>query len=119
MESCKKTAPAAPGGLFLVSLGCSKNLVDTEVIAGTLLSAGRTLAFDPSEADLYLINTCAFSPAAREEAFAAIREGVLWKKGAAGRRLVVAGCLTEWDKQGEVRKMFPEVDLWAGVNQTA
>lgn len=119
MESCKKTAPAAPGGLFLVSLGCSKNLVDTEVIAGTLLSAGRTLAFDPSEADLYLINTCAFIPAAREEAFAAIREGVLWKKGAAGRRLVVAGCLTEWDKQGEVRKMFPEVDLWAGVNQTA
>ena len=51
MESRRKKHPAAPSALFLVSLGCSKNLVDTEVIAGTLLSSGRTLAFDPEEAD--------------------------------------------------------------------
>lgn len=119
MESRRKKHPAAPSALFLVSLGCSKNLVDTEVIAGTLLSSGRTLAFDPEEADLYVINTCAFLPAAREEAFAAIREGIEWKRAAEGRRLVVSGCLTEWDKTGEVRKNFPEVDLWTGVNQTA
>lgn len=119
MKSSSNNRSAVSSGLFLVSLGCSKNLVDTEVIAGTLLSSGRTLTFDPEEADLYVINTCAFIPAAREEAFAAIREGAEWKRGGAGRRLVVAGCLTEWDKSGETRKMFPEVDLWTGVNQTA
>ncbi len=119
MRSCNNTRSAAPSGLFLVSLGCSKNLVDTEVIAGTLLRSGRTLTFDPEEANLYVINTCAFLPAAREEAFAAIREGMEWKRSVAGRRLVVAGCLTEWDKSGEVRRNFPEVDLWTGVNQTA
>ncbi|UKI29971.1 MAG: hypothetical protein L6W00_18360 [Lentisphaeria bacterium] len=48
------------------------------MIAGTLLSSGRTLTFDPEEADLYVINTCAFLPAAREEAFAAIREAIEW-----------------------------------------
>ncbi len=119
MKSSSNNRSAVSSGLFLVSLGCSKNLVDTEVIAGTLLSSGRTLTFDPEEADLYVINTCAFIPAAREEAFAAIREGAEWKRGGAERRLVVAGCLTEWDKSGETRKMFPEVDLWTGVNQTA
>ena len=119
MESRRKKQPAAPSALFLVSLGCSKNLVDTEVIAGTLLSSGRTLTFDPEEADLYVINTCAFLPAAREEAFAAIREAIEWKRAAEGRRLVVSGCLTEWDKAGDVKKKFPEVDLWTGVNQTA
>ena len=118
--STAKNIPAQAGtALYLVSLGCSKNLVDTEVIAGTLLTSGRTLAFEPDEADLYVINTCAFLPAAREEAFAAIREAIEWKRAAEGRRLVVSGCLTEWDKAGDVKKKFPEVDLWTGVNQTA
>ena len=58
----------AEHAVYLVSLGCSKNLVDTEVIAGSLLTAGYLLAFDPEEADLYLINSCAFIPAARAEA---------------------------------------------------
>ena len=58
-----------------ISLGCSKNLVDTEVIAGTLLTSGRTLAFEPDEADLYVINTCAFIPAARDEAVAHFAHG--------------------------------------------
>ncbi len=113
--------PAAPAGdaVFLVSLGCSKNLVDTEVIAGTLLTSGRTLVFTPEEANLYIINTCAFIPAAREEAFDAIREGIEWKKESSGRKLVVAGCLTEWDKSGEITGRYPEVDLWTGVNQVA
>ncbi len=105
--------------VFLVSLGCSKNLVDTEVIAGTLLTAGHTLAFDPDEADLYIVNSCAFIPAARTEAEEALDEGVAWKKEEAGRTLVLAGCLTEWDKVGAYRKRYPEVDLWTGVNDVA
>lgn len=115
----KKQEKMTPQGVFMVSLGCSKNLVDTEVIAGTLLVAGRTLAFDPDDADLYVINTCAFLPSAREEAFAAIRDAVLWKKEYPSRKIVVAGCLTEWDKAGDARKEFPEVDLWTGVNDVA
>ena len=118
--STAKNSPVKTGtALYLVSLGCSKNLVDTEVIAGTLLTSGRTLAFDPDEADLYIINTCAFIPAARAEAREAIADGIAWKQAKAGRLLVVAGCLTEWDKDGSIRKEYPEVDLWTGVNQVA
>ena len=118
--STAKNIPAQAGtALYLVSLGCSKNLVDTEVIAGTLLTSGRTLAFEPDEADLYVINTCAFIPAARDEAREAIEDGIVWKQEKPGRLLVVAGCLTEWDKDGSVRKEYPEVDLWTGVNQVA
>ncbi|MDD3886865.1 MAG: 30S ribosomal protein S12 methylthiotransferase RimO [Victivallaceae bacterium] len=105
--------------LYLVSLGCSKNLVDTEVIAGNLLSNGFSLVFEPDEADLYIVNTCAFLPAAREEAFAAINDGLAWKKVGKGRKLIVAGCLTEWDKSGAVRKRFADVDLWSGVDDIA
>jgi len=110
----------APGYcVYMVSLGCSKNLVDTEVIAGTLLTAGHTLAFDPDEANLYVINTCAFIPAARREAEEAIEEALEWKKGRPGRTLVVAGCLTEWDKSGSYREKYTEIDLWTGVNDVA
>lgn len=94
----KKVPGPAGSAVYMVSLGCSKNLVDTEVIAGTLLTSGRTLAFDPNEADLYVINTCAFIPAARREAEEAIEEALVWKKERPGRTVVVAGCLTEWDK---------------------
>ena len=86
---------SSKNSLFLVSLGCSKNLVDTEVIAGTMLTAGYTLTFDPETADLYVINSCAFIPAARQEAEEAIAEGIEWKLRVPGRRLVVAGCLPQ------------------------
>ncbi|MDD3154580.1 MAG: 30S ribosomal protein S12 methylthiotransferase RimO [Victivallaceae bacterium] len=101
---------------YTVSLGCPKNLVDTEYLAGHLLTAGYSLSFDPEAADLYLINTCAFLPSAREEAFGAIRDGLRWKKRRAGRRLIVAGCLTERDTQKKYRTEYPGVDLWLGVD---
>ena len=65
-------------GVYFVSLGCPKNLVDTEVLAGILLNSGRNITFDAKEADVYLINTCAFLPSAREEAFEEIRKAVNW-----------------------------------------
>ncbi len=118
MNNRKQKCQPVPA-VFLVSLGCSKNLVDTEVIAGTLLTSGCTLAFDPEEADIYIINSCAFIPAARQEAEEAIADGIEWKTGSAGRKLVVAGCLPQWDTDGEIRRKYPEVDLWTGVNQIA
>ncbi len=103
-------------GLFLVALGCPKNIVDTEVMAGGLLSAGCVLSFDPENADIYLINTCAFLPEAREEAYSAIAEGCDWKQRRSGRILIVSGCLTEYDRRSPVRERFPQVDFWTGVD---
>ena len=117
-KNAVQTLPAG-SAVYMVSLGCSKNLVDTEVIAGTLLTSGRTLAFDPDEADLYVVNTCAFIPAARREAEEAIEEALEWKTRLPGRLVVVAGCLTEWDKPGDYRRKYAEVDLWTGVNDVA
>ncbi|MDR0932639.1 MAG: 30S ribosomal protein S12 methylthiotransferase RimO [Victivallales bacterium] len=116
MKKNSSSSPSIGQAVYLVSLGCSKNLVDTEVIAGVLLTSGRTLAFDPDEADLYIINTCAFIPAARSEAQSAIEEALEWKSEKPERIVVVAGCLTEWDKSGDYRKKYPEIDLWTGVN---
>ena len=61
-------------GVFLVSLGCPKNLVDSEVMAGVLITGGIPLNFDPDSAKYYLINTCAFLPGARSECESAIQE---------------------------------------------
>ena len=102
---------------FLASLGCPKNLVDSEIISGSLLSSGWNLTTDPEEAALYIINTCAFIPAARQEAAAEITAAVEWKKAAPGRRIMVAGCLTRYSKS--VRRDFPDVDLWAGPGDAA
>ena len=81
MRKSEESSGPAGSAVYMVSLGCSKNLVDTEVIAGTLLTSGRTLAFDPNEADLYVINTCAFIPAARDEAREAIEDGIAVRAG--------------------------------------
>ena len=73
--------------IAIISLGCPKNQVDADVFCHALIKDGHTTVADPAEADIIIINTCAFIPAAREEAFAAIREGAEWKRGGAGRRL--------------------------------
>lgn len=108
-----------PNGVFLVSLGCPKNLVDTEVMAGSLATAGYCLCMDEQDAGIYLINTCAFLPAARAEAEEAIRAAVRWKRRAPGRRIVVTGCLPERDRDGAYRRRWPEVDQWLPVDAMA
>ncbi len=106
--------------VYIVSLGCPKNLVDTEVMTGALLTAGFSLTMNPEAADLYLINTCAFIAPARSEAEAAIDEAVAWKMAAAAkRRIVVAGCLVKWDKDKSYYERYPEVDLWSGPDWVA
>lgn len=104
-------------GVYLVSLGCPKNLVDSEVMAGILLTNGILLNFDKNSAEYYLINTCAFLPGARSECESAILEGIRWKKQAPGiRKLIVAGCLIQQDKENKIRSKYPEVDAWSGVD---
>ena len=106
-----------PEAFCLVALGCPKNLVDTELIAGGLLKSGYVLSFDPDQADVYIVNTCAFLPAARKEAEAEIATAMQWKRLRDGRLVVVCGCLTEYDKiGGEYRSAFPGVDFWVPVN---
>ena len=103
----------------LVSLGCPKNTVDTGVAAGSLLVDGFGLTADDDEADVMWINTCAFLLSARNEAIEEIRRACAWKKLRAGRLIVVAGCLPQWDKDGTVRAQFPEVNAWVGIDHPA
>jgi ribosomal protein S12 methylthiotransferase len=103
----------------LVSLGCPKNTVDTGVAAGALLVDGFGLTADDDEADVMWINTCAFLLSARKEAMSEISRACTWKKRRAGRLVVVAGCLPQWDKDGAVRAKYPLVDAWEGIDSPA
>jgi len=98
--------------VYIVSLGCAKNLVDTEVAAGSLAIDGIGFAEDPENADVYFINTCAFIPPARKEAESFINEAVKWKKNNSTRRIIVGGCLTNWDKEKVFVKKYPQIDAW-------
>lgn len=101
--------------VYIVSLGCSKNLVDTEVMCGQLATSGFALTPEPELADIMLINTCGFIRAAREEARQEIGEALDWKRSREGRRVVVAGCLPQLDMDA-ARESFPDVDAFLGVD---
>lgn len=112
-----KNPQSRKNSVFIVSLGCPKNFVDTETMAGTLLKGGYDLTFDQAEAAVTLINTCAFLPSAREESYAAIEEALAWKKlKPECRKVAVCGCLIQWDRDREFMAKYPEVDLWSGVD---
>src|SRR6266508_2115080 len=93
----------------LVSLGCPKNLVDSEVMLGLAQAAGHELTNDPSTADVLVVNTCAFIDSAKQESIDAILEMAELKKQSLGRRLVVTGCLAERYRD-DLRKEIPEID---------
>ena len=99
-----------------VSLGCAKNLVDTEVMLGHLDRAGAAFVQDPAEADVLVVNTCGFIEAAREESIQAILEAAEQKTAGRLKRLVVAGCLVQ-RFPGEMRSNLPEVDEWIGLDE--
>ncbi len=99
--------------VYLVSLGCPKNLVDSEVILGRLEQAGYEVASQPEEADVLLINTCGFIQPAVEESIDTILELGRIKTSSIGKRLVVCGCLPQ--RYGkELQRELPEVDLFFG-----
>lgn len=98
----------------IVSLGCAKNLVDSERMQHLLREGGYVLAQDPSEAELVIINTCGFIKTAKEEAIDSIVEMVALKKERAIKHIVVTGCLAERYRD-EVAELFPEVDAVVGI----
>lgn len=101
--------------VHVISLGCAKNLVDTEVICGGLASHGFVLSADPDDADLILINTCGFIEDARKEANSEIQTALRWKKRGHGRAVVVAGCLPR-RLRDQAEKLYPDVDLFLGLD---
>ncbi|HUS33056.1 MAG TPA: 30S ribosomal protein S12 methylthiotransferase RimO [Kofleriaceae bacterium] len=94
--------------IYFVSLGCPKNQVDTELMLGQVEAAGHALVHAPDEADVIVVNTCAFIDAAKEESVDTILEMAELKKGAA-RKLVVTGCLAQ-RYADDLAKDIPEID---------
>lgn len=101
--------------VFLVSLGCPKNLVDSEVMLGLLAREGCLTCASAEEADLLLINTCGFIQPAVEEAIDAIIDLCQIKKEQPSKRLVVTGCLVQ-RFGSDLRQELPEVDLFVGTD---
>ncbi len=99
-----------------ISLGCPKNLVDSEVMMGQLAAAGYEITTDESEAETLVVNTCGFIDSAKQESIDAILEAARMKTDGKARRLVVAGCLVERYRD-ELRAEIPEVDAFIGTNQ--
>ncbi len=99
----------------MVSLGCSKNLVDSEVMLGLLEKDGYVVTQGPEDANLLLVNTCGFIGSAVKEAIDEILELSRYKKDDPAKKLVVTGCLVQ--RYGtELEKELPEVDLFIGTN---
>jgi len=99
-----------------VSLGCPKNLVDSEVMMGLLDRAGAVMTADAGTADILVVNTCSFIDKAKQESVDAILEMARLKIAGPARKLIVAGCLVERYRD-EIRKNIPEVDAVVGTGE--
>ena len=101
--------------LLFISLGCDKNLVDTEFMLGMLRDDGAVLTDDEYEADVIIINSCCFINDAKEESINTILEMAEHKKDGRLKALIVTGCLAQ-RYQEEIKKEIPEVDAILGTN---
>ena len=101
--------------IALISFGCAKNLVDSEVMLGFLKQAGYGFASAPEKADVIVLNTCGFIQPARDEAEAAIRSALRLKSRAREKRVIVAGCYVKKNREALARA-FPGVDDWVDVS---
>jgi len=99
-----------------VSLGCPKNLVDSEVMMGLLDRAGARLTARPEDAEILIVNTCSFIDTAKQESVDTILEMARYKASGSAKRLIVAGCLVERYRD-EIRKSIPEVDAVVGTGE--
>ena len=99
-----------------ISLGCPKNLVDSEVMMGQLRASGFEITPDSEEAETIVVNTCGFIESAKKESIEAILEAAQLKADGKAKRVVVAGCLVERYRD-ELMKELPEVDAFIGTNQ--
>ena len=100
--------------VLFVSLGCDKNLADTEMMLGILQEKGYSFTDDDAEADVVVVNTCCFIGDAKEESINALLEMAELKKGGRLKVLIAAGCLAQRYRE-EIRKEIPEVDAVVGT----
>ncbi len=100
--------------LYLLSLGCARNLVDSEIMLGRIKRAGWTIVEEPEDADAIVVNTCSFIEDAADESIEMILELAQYKQAGSCRRLVVAGCLPERYRE-EIAGQMPEVDAFLGT----
>src|SRR4051812_37470723 len=111
---------ASPPKVGMISLGCAKNLVDAEIMLGSVLKSGMEITADAGEADVLVVNTCAFIDSAKEESIDAILEAHqqrgLGKRR--GQKLIVSGCMSQRFSR-ELREALPEVDAFVGLDQVA
>jgi ribosomal protein S12 methylthiotransferase len=101
----------------LISLGCAKNLVDSEIMLGSLRKAGYEYVEEPEKADVLIINTCSFINDAKKESIAAIQDAAARRTGKR-QKLIVAGCLAQ-RYIGKLPSLMPEVDAFVGLDQVA
>src|SRR5678815_3266210 len=129
MKSDKSNRPACadeaatvrrrPVRVGLISLGCAKNLVDAEIMLGSLLKGGVEITNDAAQADALIVNTCSFIDAAQEESVDTILEsGEVREAHHRGQALIVSGCLPQRFRD-ELPKLLPEVDAFMGIDQVA
>src|SRR3974390_2138407 len=103
----------------LISLGCAKNLVDGEIMLGTLLKNGVEITNEAAEADAVIVNTCSFIDSAQQESVDAILESAQVREANnRGQGLVVSGCLTQRFRN-DLPTALPEVDAFMGIDQVA
>jgi ribosomal protein S12 methylthiotransferase len=106
----------------MISLGCAKNLVDAEIMLGSVLQRGMEITSDADDADVLVINTCAFIDSAKEESIEAILEAHQLRKHSenkrANQKLIVSGCMSQRFAR-ELRQSLPEVDAFIGLDQVA
>jgi ribosomal protein S12 methylthiotransferase len=111
-----KVSGVSVAKIGFVSLGCPKNLVDSEVMLGLLRDQGHTFTAEKAEADVIIVNTCSFIQGSKQESIDAILEMAELKKNGSCKRLIVAGCLAE-RYPAEIRSDLVEVDSILGTNQ--
>jgi len=115
-KSGSASLPTARPRVGFVSLGCPKNLVDSEVMMGLLDRAGAEMTTRPEDAEILVVNTCSFIDAAKQESVDAILEMAQHKVSGNARKLIVAGCLVERYRD-EIQKNIPEVDAVIGTGE--
>ncbi len=115
----KDKSASRPLRVGLISLGCAKNLVDAEIMLGSLLKSGVEIINDAEQADAVIVNTCSFIDAAQEESVDTILESVEVRNASRrGQALIVSGCLPQRFRD-DLPKLLPEVDAFMGIDQVA
>src|ERR1700692_2705573 len=117
-RSQARALPQQATKVGMISLGCAKNLVDAEIMLGSVLQRGMEITSSAAEADVLIINTCAFIDSAKEESIEAILEAHQ-QRGLNKRphqKLIVSGCMSQ-RYASELREALPEVDAFIGLDQ--